>query len=194
MSLLAVVAGCGSSSGPSAAGSARHASAGTPTDEVRAVAAQPQSGSAVSSTPTCRTGDLSVRLGPAEGAAGSVYAPLVFTNTGTARCRLSGYPGVSYVAPGNGHQVGAAATRSAQHPAQAVVLAPGGHAAAVVQMVNVMNYPDRRCRPTATSGLRVYPPGNTAATYVAFGRDRSACSTGVAQLSVEAVVAGTSGR
>lgn len=168
------------------------AAVGCGTSSPAPITVLPAAGS--SSQPSaCRTADLSVRLGSPQGAAGSVYAPLVFTNTGDGSCRLAGYPGVSYVAPHSGHQVGAAASRNPQHPARTVTLAPGGHAAAVVQMVAYQNYPRSKCAPTRVSGLRVYPPNNTAAKYVAFGSHRSACSTKVSQLTVEAVVRGASG-
>jgi hypothetical protein len=196
LSVLTVAVGCGTSS-PSSTG---HTTAGHgPSDQVSTapsahVPAGAQPAAAVATTvPSCSTRQLSVRLGSGQGAAGSVYAPLVFTNTGRSSCRMTGYPGVSYVAPGSGHQVGAAAARNDQHPARTVTLAPGGHAAAVVQFVNHFNYPRQRCRPAAVSGLRVYPPNNAAATYVAFGADRTACSSQVSQLTVQAVVGGTSG-
>src|SRR5690348_12626172 len=60
------------------------------------------------STPgRCTTGNLSVHLGGAGGAAGSSYEPIVLTNKGSAACTLDGYPGVAFVAPSSGKQVGA---------------------------------------------------------------------------------------
>src|SRR6202035_2904288 len=46
----------------------------------------------------CRSAQLNASLGPPEGAAGSVYRVLIFTNTGTQACAMRGFPGVSYVA------------------------------------------------------------------------------------------------
>lgn len=149
---------------------------------------------ATSSPSRCSLRSLSVRLGPAGHAAGSTYRPIVFTNTGAAACTLRGYPGVSYVAPRTGHQVGAAATRDSAQPVRTVTLASGGHAAALLQLVNYLNYPASRCAATTVSGLRVYPPGSTTAAYVAFARPQHACSTNVEQLAVRAVVRGTSGQ
>src|SRR3954471_4486034 len=145
------------------------------------------------STPArCTTGNLSLRLGAAGGAAGSTYEPLVFTNKSSATCTLDGYPGVSFVAPSSGKQVGAAASRNPQHAAALVTLAPGATASALLQIANEANYPAAACQPTDVSGLRVYPPGATTALYVAFRSVQKACSTNVNQLSVQAVVAGAS--
>jgi len=140
--------------------------------------------------PMCRTGGLSFRLGAPDGAAGSRYQHIVFTNTTASTCTLTGYPGVSFVAPGTGKQVGAAASRNAQHAVAVVTLAPGGSASATLQIVNYANYPSADCHATSASGLRVYPPGNTSAAYVPFGHARSACGSKVQQLTVMAVVAG----
>ena len=136
---------------------------------------------------TCQTQDLSIALGTSEGAAGSVYEPLRFTNTGTSTCTLTGYPGVSFVTGGSGDQVGAAASRNPQHAATTVTLAPGATAESVVQVVNHENYAPAQCKATDVSGFRVYPPGDTAAAYVPFDHASSACSTNVTQLTVQAV-------
>jgi hypothetical protein len=56
----------------------------------------------------CASKDLSLALGEAEGAAGTVYRPLKFTNVSDFPCVLHGFPGVSYVAGEDGHQVGKA--------------------------------------------------------------------------------------
>src|SRR4051812_25697662 len=140
------------------------------------------------STPgQCTTGNLAVHLGPAGGAAGSTYEPLVFTNKGSATCTLNGYPGVSFVAPSSGKQVGAPASRNPQHPAALVTLAPGATASALLQIANEANYPATTCKPTTVSGLRVYPPGATTALYVAFKAPQQACSSTANQLSVQAI-------
>jgi hypothetical protein len=51
--------------------------------------------------------DLDVSLGTA----GTLYRPLVFTNTGGRSCTIQGFPGVSFVTGDDGHQVGEAAMR-----------------------------------------------------------------------------------
>jgi hypothetical protein len=50
----------------------------------------------------CRAGTLSVTLGPGGGAAGTIYAPLRFSNKGSRPCVIQGFAGVSYVTGDNG--------------------------------------------------------------------------------------------
>lgn len=157
-------------------------------DSTTASSGPPSSGST-----TCETNALSLRLGQAGGAAGSTYQPIVFTNTGSSPCTLYGYPGVAFVAPDKGTQVGAAATRNTQHAPETITLGAGASAAAMLQMAETGNYDPATCKPTDVSGLRVYPPGNKTAAYVAFPSTQKACSTDVNQLQVQAVVAGTNG-
>lgn len=139
------------------------------------------------STSMCRTADLAVTLGQPEGTAGSMYEPLSFTNKGAGSCTLYGYPGVSFVTAGSGDQVGTPAARNPQHPARTVILSPGDSADAIVQVVDHGNYGADQCKAQAVSGFRVYPPGNKDAAYVPFETAVTACSTDVAQLTVEAV-------
>ena len=129
---------------------------------VRTSAAAPTSAGGV---PNCGTAELRGSLGAAEGAAGSTIVPLVLTNVGTRTCELRGFPGVSYVAGDDGHQVGPAAAMSGARGGE-VVLKPGAAAAAPLQLVNVANFDAAVCQPTPVRGLRVYPPGDTASLYV----------------------------
>ncbi len=130
-------------------------------------------------------------LGTPNGTAGSIYYPLHFVNKGSAACTMTGYPGVSFVAPGNGTQVGKAATRTTA-PTPTVTLGPGGQATATVQIAETGNFSQADCGPTTVSGLRIYPPANTADTYVKFSNSQQACSkdlspTGSNQLVVRPV-------
>ena len=122
-------------------------------------------GSAPGGPGRCTSAQLSVAAGAASGAAGSATRSLVFTNTGRAPCELRGFPGVSYVTGDSGQQVGPAAAMSGDRGPQ-VVLAPGGRAAAELQLIQVRNFDEAVCRPTAVRGLRVYPPGDTASLFV----------------------------
>jgi Protein of unknown function (DUF4232) len=142
----------------------------------------------------CLTSGLSLHLGAGQGTAGSIYEPIVFTNTSGRSCTLYGYPGVSFVAPGTGHQVGAAASRNPEHAPATVTLAPGASASALLQVVDDRNFPPSSCHLVAVSGLRVYPPGNTAAAYLPFKAPSTACSTQVQQLTVQATVTGSTGQ
>lgn len=115
--------------------------------------------------PNCAIGELRGSLGQAEGAAGSVYVPLVLTNVGARTCELRGFPGVSYVAGADGHQIGPAAAMSGPRGGE-VVLKPGAAAASQLQLVDVANFDAAVCKPTPVRGLRVYPPGDAASLYV----------------------------
>lgn len=92
---------------------------------------------------------------------------LSFHNTSTRACTLEGYPGVSYV-DASGHQIGAAAQRdtSLGYGPRAVTLSSGASAIALFQVKTAVPQARPSCRSTSASGLRVYPPGNTASIVV----------------------------
>ena len=138
----------------------------------------------------CLTSQLTLSLGESQGAAGSQIAPLIFTNSGSASCTLGGYPGVSFVTGDNGSQVGAAGVRSGA-AGGTINLAPKQTAQALVKIADTDNYPPTTCRPVTVRGLRVYPPGQKAALFVALPDAPEACSgSGVSsQLSVQTVTA-----
>ena len=110
------------------------------------------------------------------GAAGSTYLPINFTNTSGAGCALYGYPGVSFVTGPGGTQIGAAATRASGASSVSVTLAAHATAHAWLQVVEAGNYPASTCQPVTAHWLKVYPPGNTAASYI--GHSFPACSSG----------------
>ncbi|MDQ2708115.1 MAG: DUF4232 domain-containing protein [Actinomycetota bacterium] len=164
--------GCGTGSTPAEASSepTTSATAPPPSERITAppttenTAPPPSENTAVPGS--CRSAALSVTLGPSEGAAGTVYRSLRFTNAGSTPCVMHGFPGVSYVGGDNGSQVGPAAARDGAKGAP-VTLAPAAVASAMVGMVNVGNFDAAACHPTPVKGLRVYPPGETAALFVA---------------------------
>ncbi|ADH68962.1 Uncharacterised protein [Nocardiopsis dassonvillei] len=165
------LAGCGASGGGAATeptSTAPPRGDGSPSaPAVPTSAPEPAAtGTAEDSASVCGSGDLEVALGRAEGAAGTVYRPLEFTNTADAPCVIGGHPGVSYVTEEDGDQVGAAAAREGG-PGPAVTLRPGDTASATVGFTRVADYDEDECDPTDTRGLRVYPPRNTGSVFVA---------------------------
>jgi hypothetical protein len=142
--------------------------------------------------PSCATADLSVKLGPSQGTAGSIYVPIVFTNTGTDSCTLYGYPGVSLAGGSPLAQIGAAAARSTTTPASLITLAPGAVANALLQYTEAGNYSPSTCTPTPATSLVVYPPGQTASVSVAYSTTGCA-ATSVDILHVGVVTAGSGG-
>jgi len=93
--------------------------------------------------------------------AGASVSTLNFTNVSGTACALSGYPGVAAYGAG-GAQLGNAAGRDTSVAARRVVLAPGATARAAV----LVSVPAGSCRPVVATGLRIVPPGQSAARYI----------------------------
>jgi hypothetical protein len=141
-----------------------------------AVLAADTSRAAPAAVRACTADDLGVWLAVAQldGAAGSVYYPLQFTNLSRHACAMRGFAGVSAV-DRNLHQLGSPAGRAHVVPVRTVVLAPGRTAHAVLRYGDVTVSTAPGCHPTfRTFELRVYPPGQYHATYAAF--DFEVCS------------------
>ncbi|MER7012155.1 DUF4232 domain-containing protein [Saccharopolyspora sp. NPDC000359] len=144
--------------------------------------------------PLCKAADLQLSLGHGDGAAGSTYQPLVFTNSSDRACVLQGFPGVSYVGGEDGHQIGEAAFREGSK-GEEINLEPGGRASAMIKYTNVENYDPAECRVETAKGLRIYPPQETASLFVPFEHERNGCAgSGVPghQLAVQTIQAGVS--
>jgi hypothetical protein len=195
--LAVIAAGCGSKKHPPASPTTTTATTAAPTTSApttSATAGTPPTSTGNPSTTTagpCPTSQLTVTLGAGNGAAGSTYFTVNFLNRGTVVCTLNGYPGASYVTGSAGTQVGAAASRVATPGAtqQTVQVAPGKYAHATLREINVGNYPTATCTPTAVLGLRIYPPNQTAAAFVA--QTGTGCAqAGVDQLQIGFVVNG----
>jgi uncharacterized protein DUF4232 len=141
------------------------------------------------SLPRCESPSLVVWLDTTgNGAAGSFYYDLQFTNLSGASCELAGFPGVSAVGL-TGSQVGTAAGRSATAPIAPIRLPPGATSTSVLQLTDVANFPSSACHEVLAAGLRVYPPGATAAKLIPFPFE--ACSLkGEIFLHVRSVVKG----
>jgi hypothetical protein len=142
-----------------------------------------------SGPPGCATSALTASLGQGNAAAGSTYFPIEFSNTSGAACTLYGYPGVSFVTA-SGAQVGASATEDPVYPRRLVTLAAGGTAHAVVQITVAQNYPPSACSPVTVHRMKVYPPGQTSALYIAITTTGCAKSS-VTILSVQTVQPGS---
>jgi hypothetical protein len=139
----------------------------------------------------CTASDLGawVAVTQGNGAAGSIYYPLQFTNLSRHTCAMRGFPGVSAV-DRNGHRLGSPASWGNVIPARTVVLAPGATAHTILRWSDVAVSTASGCHPTfSTFELRIYPPGQYRATYAAF--DLEACShAGPIYLGVEPIQPG----
>jgi hypothetical protein len=94
-------------------------------------------------------------LAPA-GAAGTIYYPIEFTNTGSTSCTLRGFPGVAAISK-TAHQLGKPAGRftSAVHT---VTLKPNQTAHALVGIIDDPAGILGGCHGATAYGLQVYPP------------------------------------
>lgn len=118
-------------------------------------------------TPACATSGLDIWLDTqGQGAAGSIYYKLNFTNLSGSTCTLFGYPGVSGINLG-GTQLGSPATRVGATP-HTVILANGATAFAQIGIVQAGIFPPSQCGPVTAAGLRVFPPNQTQSKKVPF--------------------------
>jgi hypothetical protein len=197
--LAALVAACGSSATSSAASSATSSAASSPvaTAPASAVSATatpaggttPSTSAAGGGTARCATSSLALRQGVSQGAAGSTFTELDFTNISHTACTLYGYPGVSFTG-GAAHrtQIGAAANQNGATPRQLITLAPGAVAGAELRIVDARNFPIASCNTVTAHYLRVFPPNQLAPLYLAL--TTPTCSNTTQILTVSAVRAG----
>lgn len=116
-------------------------------------------------TPLCQASNLTASTDSSGGgAAGSINMQLVLTNSGSTRCMLRGFPGVSLTADANGEPIGAPATRDESTPAADVVLAPGAAGTAPLRYTQAGNFQD--CTLTPAAGYRIYPPEDKASLFI----------------------------
>lgn len=144
------------------------------------------SATTVPSNHECGSGQLTAGLSGAQGTAGTVYYQLTFTNSSSTTCTMQGYPGVSFVTGSAGQQLGAPAARITGS-APVVTLAPGHTATATLGIVEASNF-GSSCQLANVDGLRVYPPNNTAALFVAHS-DQGCANTADVTLKIQPVQA-----
>jgi hypothetical protein len=139
----------------------------------------------------CAASDLGawVAVDRGNGAAGSIYFPLQFTNLSNHTCSMRGFPGVSAI-DRSGHQLGSPAGWGSVSAPRTVVLTPGATAHAVLRWSDVEVTTAPGCDPVFTaSELRIYPPNQYSATHAFF--DLEVCShTGPVYMHVGAILPG----
>jgi nucleoid-associated protein YgaU len=113
-----------------------------------------------------------VGIDQGNGAAGTVYYPLNFTNTSGRSCYLDGFPGVSAI-DRNWRRLGSPAGWQAGPgfgARRTVILAPGATAHAVLAYHDAVVGTAPGCRPVNTTfELRVYPPDQRTFDAAMFG-------------------------
>ena len=140
----------------------------------------------------CATRDLQAKAGLSQGAAGSTYQVIDFTNVSATACTLYGYPGVALAAGTPVTQVGAAASRSTANAPTVVTLEAGQTGNALLRITQADNYPASTCQPTPTTYLRIYPPNQTTPIDLPY-RSTGCAATSVILLYVGVVQAGAGG-
>jgi Protein of unknown function (DUF4232) len=136
------------------------------------------------STPACAASGLVNWIDTnGNGAAGTIFYQLKFTNLSGHRCILRGYPGVSGIDL-HGHRLGAAAVRQSS-PVHLITLNSGATAKANLGIAESSFFPPATCRPTTAAGLRVYAPNQAVGKAIPF--PFGVCSHGTSNLRIRAV-------
>ncbi|MDA8323890.1 MAG: DUF4232 domain-containing protein [Actinomycetota bacterium] len=100
-------------------------------------------------------------LGLGGGAAGTIYYPIEFSNTGHRACTMYGFPGV-WAVTNSGRTIGYPATH--QGRPRLVTLRPGQTAHAILGIVEAGNIAG--CRIAHNAYLKIYAPHQRAATRI----------------------------
>jgi hypothetical protein len=163
--VTALAAGCASSGSPAAAPTRTITVRATPAASASAAAGTPAtpvaSPTVAGAAVACPTRSLGLKLGSGEGAAGSTFQVIDFTNISNATCTLYGYPGVSLAGGKPVTQIGLAAAESHATARKLVTLSPGAVANAVLQIAHAVNFPPAKCGLVTANFLQIYPPNQT---------------------------------
>jgi hypothetical protein len=139
-----------------------------PGSAARPAAGPAAGGARPASVPACLATGLVAWLDTTgNGAAGTIFFKLHFTNLSGHRCTVRGYPGVS-AANLSGRGIGPGASRLTGTALHTITLNNGATAAANLGIVDALNFPPALCGRTTAAGLRVFAPGATRAKFVPF--------------------------
>jgi len=131
---------------------------------------------AAASIPKCTAFDLGawIAVDQGNGAAGTIYYPLEFTNLSGHTCSLFGFPGVSAI-DRLGRQLGSPAGWNRTIAPHAVILAPGATAHTMLAYHDAAVTTEPGCDPVYSAVfLKIYPPDQYSSTLAAF--DFEVCS------------------
>lgn len=115
----------------------------------------------------CSTSDLKLTIGQENGAAGTVYYPVQFTNTSNSTCTMYGFPGVAFVSSPGGSVIGAPAGRSAAER-DLITLGPGATAHATLAVSDVLMQNNCRQHQVPVTWLQVFPPNQNTPLFARF--------------------------
>ena len=117
------------------------------------------------SGPRCGPG-LLILAGDWNGAAGSTFGYVTFSNAGRSACVLTGgYPTVKFLDDGRLIATATRASNTGAHPA-AFLLTPGSAVGALIQLVDTANLPAPSCAPTGATQLVATAPSGAGSVSV----------------------------
>lgn len=125
-----------------------------------ALAQQSHPASAASSkaAPACQSSGIDDWLDTnGNGAAGTIFYHLEFTNLSGHACTLAGFPFV-FAVNLSGHQIGNRAVFNHAFPANSVTVGNGKTIHAVLGITHTGNFPASACKPVTAAGLKVFAP------------------------------------
>jgi len=163
-SIALLAAACGTASAPPP---------GSPGKTVTVISPGPTHTIKVTVTPApagpgqCSTSDLKLAIGQENGAAGTVYYPVEFTNISSSPCTMYGFPGVAFVTSPGGRVIGAPAGRSAAKSAL-ITLGRGATAHATLAVSDVLISNNCHQHQVPVHWLQVYPPNQYTAQFARF--------------------------
>ncbi|BAU96384.1 hypothetical protein N24_2122 [Corynebacterium suranareeae] len=184
--MLSACANSGSGSSPSEGVSETVTETVTETDPAPATDPGSETTTEIAQNTQCATSDLDISTGQQQGAAGSILLDINFTNAGSQECTLQGFPGISFVGMDNGTQIGAPAARENSNT-PVITLEPGESTYASIRISRAENYDAAECSLEPVDGIRIYPPGETAAAYLPLDGINGCDNDALELLSVKAV-------
>lgn len=165
--VVAGAAACGPSAKPGAGGAS--ASSPVPAATTRSL------GSPVTSAPArptasrgpsrCSTADLQLTVGTGNGAEGTIYYPLDFTNVSGSACMMYGYPGVAFVTGPGGSLIGARASLIGTIAPTLITLKTGATAHATLGVSDVLISNNCLHHQVLVNWVQVFPPGQYSALF-----------------------------
>jgi Domain of unknown function (DUF4232) len=137
----------------------------------------PASVASSKATPACQSSGIDDWINTnGDGAAGTIFFHLEFTNLSGHTCTLEGFPFL-FAVNLSGHQIGNDAVFNHSFPVNSVTVGNGKTVHAVLGIVDAGNFPKSACKPVTAAGLEVFAPTgiNEVGRTVPF--PFSACST-----------------
>jgi hypothetical protein len=191
--VMAVAAGCASGGSPAAAPTKTITVRATPAASASTAPGTPAASPTVAgAAPACPTRSLGLKLGLGQGAAGSTFQVIDFTNISNVTCTLYGYPGVSLAGGKPVTQIGLAAAESHTAARTLVTLTPGAVANALLRIVHAVNFPAAKCGLATADYLQIYPPNQTTPVYLHYASQT--CAKKVQILTISVVQTGSGGQ